>query len=94
MGQGFSYKSRSAHSLLPVLVSLNIQNRIKDSTEDVHRSAFVVAILVAAGVTVLIHAVRAVLVAALETLLEVILILPAVNAVRVAIGSGSIDAVV
>ncbi len=74
-----------------VLVVLDIQNFVKDRAENVGLVILVCAVLERAVAVVCVLAVRAVLVAALEALLEVILILAAVDAVRVADRAAAVD---
>lgn len=76
------------------LVALNIQNVIQDRAEYSERTAFIIAILIVADIAFLILAVRPILVSTLESLLEIILILAAINAARVTVCSRTIDAVI
>ena len=68
------------------LVLRYVENTVQDIAQDIQATVCTVSI------SVLV--IETILVASLETLLEVILILPAVNATRIAVGSGPIDAVV
>jgi hypothetical protein len=73
------------------LIALKVQDRIKDRAEYVQRTIVVRSVFVLAVVTVLVFAVRAVLVSALETLAKVVLILAAINVGLIARRSAAID---
>ena len=61
------------------LIASNIEHSIQYRAQDIHRTVFVITVFVLPVIVRVKAAVRAVLVAALEALLEVVLILSAVD---------------
>ena len=73
------------------LVTSNMKYGVQDRAENVHRTVLVLTVFILAVIVVVVAAVRTVLITALETLLEIVLVLVPGNAGLVAVGSGSVD---